>query len=111
MSIEIKTRKKVGSDGILYRKIMAFKMLRQKFLPKKYLAEDINVCLVDSSSIRVQGFEGRFLSFYNVGDKIREDVFQSLLSHIQRCGNLLREINEELESLRSEWNGEETFII
>jgi len=111
--INIRTEKIVKSDARKYRKFKGFEMLPQERLPKKYLAAEINCCQVDKSSIRVQGFKesGWTNQFYHIGDRIPEERFVQLMAHIRKCGTLLMEINEEIETLRAEWQGEETFII
>ena len=105
MSIKIETRKEVNGNGLAGRRILSVEALGWDALPSLYLDQK-QACWKSGSELR--GKEGMFLW----PDRfLAETDFQEILERVKVAGNLLRDVNTKLTSLREEWNGEETFVI
>ena len=110
MSIKIKTKKVVLGTGQAGREILAIKMLSRKKLPEGYLEQKDAMYLYDGDCIK-QRIHGYSTAFMRIGDHIAEKDFQKKLENIKVAGEMLSEFNKKMEELRSEWNGEEIFVI
>ena len=109
MSITIKTKREVRSDGVLGRIILKVDLLNKEDLPELYKNNDN--CIYgwkgDSYSIVIY----KRINILTTGEFISEEDFQKNLAIIRMAGELLHEINEKLKALREAWCGEETFTI
>lgn len=109
MSIVIKTKKKVSSDGIKGRVIKKIKALKQSELPSLYFSNKEKSVFL--SEYRNRLIDSNYNSILKVDEFINESVFQDKIEYIKKCGDYLKEVKDKLKSLREEWNGKETFII
>jgi len=116
MSITIKTKKAVNSNGELGRRIIEVNLLDRDQLPQTY-RDDANSVYKSKkkpySIITFHEYPARYQdhTLLKEGDFISEDSFQKNLAIIRTGGNLLHEVNTKLKALRKAWSGEETFEI
>lgn len=120
MSIKIKTRKIVSSDGTKGRVIRELSALPKEKLPNLYLDDDPQ----SSFAFWYSDFRNAFITenkkfcdgslvntILEVGKWYSESDFKERLDFIYESGNVLKKINDFLRMLQHKWKGNETFFI
>ena len=96
-----------------YVKVLSVQMLQRKELPQKYLdkGEWISLSELRTQVIHVVDGDTVVLLWVGGGKPIPEAEWKEKIALIQRCGDRLRKINEQLKKDSAGWEGEETVII
>ena len=114
MTIVIKTRKEVSSNGKLGYRVTEIKALQKTELPGLYLTESPH-CFLSVGNYthgRLYGsFEGNWDTEILMKTFYEATEFENILIGITKCGEKLKNDRKVLALLKAQWSGKKTFTI
>jgi len=108
--ITLKVEYVVLSSGKRMIELIDFTGLSKSKTPDLYSNNGKESTCFEDTYIRFGNQKG-CLNNWCIGNLVKEETFERIMTHIKKSGDNLKECNIELDRLRESWNGTKTYKI